>query len=103
MRVRTGTLCFGGGSICSVPMLNFRSSDFPEAFAICSVSDALSPHPSITVWKRVSAVALLAVLARYWLARGLWWNNNLRIFPTVNHWSSKSTGSFHVSQLSDAD
>jgi hypothetical protein len=50
-----------------VPMLTFRSSDFQEAFAICSVSDALSPHPSITVWNRVSAVALSAVLARYWL------------------------------------
>ena len=48
-------------------MLTFRSSDFQETFAICSVSDALSPHPSITVWNRVSAVALLAVLARYWL------------------------------------
>jgi hypothetical protein len=48
-------------------MLTFRSSDFQEAFAICSVSDALSPYPSITVWNRVSGVALLAVLARYWL------------------------------------
>jgi hypothetical protein len=66
VRVRTGTLCFGGGSICSdadFPFFGFPRS-FRHLFGVGCFVTASIDH---TVWNRVSAVALFAVLARYWL------------------------------------
>ena len=100
MRVRTGTLCFGGGSICSdadFPFFGFPRN-FRHLFGVgCFVTASI--HHGVEARERGCLVGSIGPL----LARGLWWNNNLRIFPTVNHWSSKSTGSFHFSQFSHAD